>query len=92
MTRVEFDETALIDLTAIVEWYRDVAPGSLDRILADIFRSIRLLSDYPYSGPIVPNETFRRIVTIKYGFKIAYEVAPGEEVIVGIFRFQNRER
>jgi plasmid stabilization system protein ParE len=72
MTRVDFDETALSDLAAIEEWYRDTAPHALDKILADIFRSIRQLSDFPFSGPTVPGEAFRRIVTIKYSFKISY--------------------
>jgi plasmid stabilization system protein ParE len=92
MNRVDFDETALRDLTEIVECYREVAPHSLDRILSDIFRSIRQLSDFPLSGPAVPGEVFRRIVTIKYGFKIAYEVASGEVLIIGIFRYQDRQR
>ena len=39
----------------------------------------------------VPDRSFRRIVTIRYHFKVAYEVDDDRIVILGIFRYQDRE-
>ena len=39
----------------------------------------------------VPDRAFRRIVTIKFHFKIAYELNEHQIVILGIFRYQDRE-
>jgi plasmid stabilization system protein ParE len=71
MSRVSFRKEALADLQAIIAWYEDVAPDSVARILADIYRSIDQLVRYPRSGMQVPQRSFRRIVTLRYHFKIA---------------------
>ncbi len=91
MMTVLFRKEAESDLRAIVEHYETVAPESLDNILADIRRSIDQLVRYPRSGMPVPGRTFRRIVTIKYHFKIAYAIGDGQIVILGIFRYQDRQ-
>ena len=39
----------------------------------------------------LPDRTFRRIVTLRYHFKFAYEIGNDEIVILGIFRYQDRE-
>jgi hypothetical protein len=39
----------------------------------------------------VPDRPFRRIVTLKYHFKIANEIGENRIVILGIFRYQDRE-
>jgi len=91
MNKVIFRREADADLRAIVEWYEGVAPDAVNAILADIYRSIDQLIDFPRSGPKVSGQRFRRIVTQKYHFKIAYLVDPDAVVIIGIFRYQNRE-
>jgi plasmid stabilization system protein ParE len=91
VTRIVFRKEALADLEAITAWYEDVAPDALPRILEDVFRAIDQLAHYPQSGMIVPGRPFRRIVTRRYHFKIAYEIAGDLILILGIFRYQNRE-
>lgn len=91
MMTVLFRQEAEADLRAIVEYYQTVAPESLGNILADIRRSIDQLIRYPRSGMPVPGRTFRRIVTIKYHFKLAYEVRDDRIVILGVFRYQDRD-
>lgn len=88
---VIFREEAAEDLRGIVAWFEDVAPDSVSRILADIYRSIDQLCHYPRSGMAVPGHAFRRIVTLKYHFKVAYRIEGDRIVILGIFRYQNRE-
>ncbi len=91
MKTVIFREEAAEDLRGIIAWYEDVAPHSVDAILADIHRSIDLLCHYPQAGVQVHDHAFRRIVTLKYHFKVAYRIEETSVVILGIFRFQNRE-
>ena len=91
MMTVLFRQEAEADLRAIVEYYETVAPESLCNILADIRRSIDQLIRYPRSGMPVPSRTFRRIVTIKYHFKLAYEVSNDRIVILGVSRYQDRD-
>lgn len=92
MSRIVFRAEALADLEAITTWYDAVAPDAVPRILAEIFRAIDQLARYPHSGMRVPKRSFRRIVTRRYHFKIAYE-AIGEQILVlGIFRYQDRVR
>jgi plasmid stabilization system protein ParE len=91
MRRILFREEAEADLRSIIDYYEDVAPESVANILADIYRSVDLLVDYAHIGMQVPDRPYRRIVTIRYHFKIAYEVGDDRIVILGIFRFQDRE-
>jgi len=88
--RIVFRKRAEADLRAIVEWFENVAPDAVPRILDDIHRSIDLLADFPRAGMRVPETPFRRIVSRRYHFKIAYELAEDSVVIVGVFRFQDR--
>jgi plasmid stabilization system protein ParE len=90
MMKVRFRKSAESDLNGIVEWYDAVAPESLQTVLADIYRSIEQLAAYPRSGPKVPGRNFRRLVTHRFHFKIAYEVDDSSITILGIFRYQNR--
>lgn len=90
MMTVQFRRQAEADLQGIVEWFEGVAPHSVAEILGDIYRSIDQLIDFPRSGTKVPGQRFRRIVTQRYHFKIAYEIEAKSIVVVGIFRFQNR--
>ena len=92
MRRIIFRAEAEEDLRAIIDHYNEVAPESLGNILADIYRSINLLVEYALIGMQVPNRAYRRIVTIRYHFKIAYEVGEDRIIILGIFRFQDRQR
>lgn len=88
--RVRFRPRAIVDLRSILRWYDEVAPESTHRILADIERSINRLKDFPHSGSETGQHDLRRIVTLRYHFKIAYRIEPRRIVVVGIFRHQNR--
>lgn len=89
--RIVFRKEASHDLRGIIDWYNDVGPAVVSGIVADIYRSIDQLTRYPRSGTEVPGRTFRRIVTLRYHFKIAYEVADNRVIILGIFRYQDKE-
>lgn len=91
MTTILFRKEAEADLLSIIGHYRAVAPEAIDNILSDIYRSIDQLAHHPHSGMRVPDRRFRRLVTIKYHFKVAYEVGDDRVVILGIFRYQNRD-
>ena len=83
--RIAFRKEAAADLESIIQWYGEVAPASVGKVLADIYRSIDQLSRYPRSGVQVSSRSFRRIVTLKYHFKIAYEIDKDWIVVLGIF-------
>lgn len=91
MMQIHFRKQAEADLRAIMAYYGDVAPETLSNILADIYRSIDQLAYFPRIGMPVGERDYRRLVTIKYHFKVAYEVGDDRVVILGIFRFQDRE-
>lgn len=89
--RIVFRREAASDLRGIIDWYERHAPDSVGKILADIHRSIEQLRRYPRSGAPVAGRSFRRIVTLKYHFKVAYEIADDRIIVLGIFRYQNRQ-
>jgi plasmid stabilization system protein ParE len=91
MRRIVFRAETEADLRAIIDYYNEVAPESVGNIVTDIYRSINLLLEYALIGMQVPNRAYRRIVTARYHFKIAYEVGEEQIIILGIFRFQDRE-
>ena len=91
MRRIIFRKEAEADLRGIRAYYEDVAPESVGSIMGDIYRSIDQLVHFPHLGMQVENRTYRRIVTLKYHFKVAYEVGEDGVVILGIFRYQDRE-
>lgn len=91
MKTILFRKEAENDLRSVIAYYDGVAPETTATILSDIYRSIDQLTHYPLSGMQVPDRAFRRIVTIKFHFKIAYEVNEHQIVILGIFRYQDRE-
>ena len=91
MMRILFRKEAEIDLRSIIAYYQDIAPESLSNILVDIHRSIDQLSHFPHIGMQVEGRNYRRLVTIKYHFKVAYEVGDDCVIILGIFRYQDRE-
>jgi plasmid stabilization system protein ParE len=91
MTKVLFRAEAEADLRSIIAYFEEHAPDSIGRILSDIQRAIDLLTRFPRAGMQVPERPFRRIVTRKYHFKVAYDVGDdGVIVVLGIFRYQDR--
>lgn len=92
MKNIIFRKQAEHDLCEIIAYYEDVAPATIANILSDIYRSIDQLGLFPHSGMQVPDREYRRIVTIKYHFKLAYEVRTDDIVILGIFRYQDRKQ
>jgi plasmid stabilization system protein ParE len=90
MRPVRFREAAAADLRTIIDYYEDVAPASLENILADIHRSIDRLTLFPKSGMPVPGRSIRRVVTTRYHFKVAYLVEAEQIIVVGIYRYQDR--
>ncbi len=91
MRRIIFRKEAETDLRDIIAYYEDVAPESLANILSDIYRAVDQLVHFPNIGMQVKERGYRRIVTLKYHFKVAYEVSEDRIVILGIFRYQDRE-
>lgn len=88
--QVRFRAKAIADLDKIIQWYDKQAPESTQRIVDDIERAIRRLQQFPHSGPTVGLQDLRRIVTLRYHFKIAYRAMHNSIEIIGIFRFQDR--
>jgi plasmid stabilization system protein ParE len=91
MKRIIFRKEAENDLRAIIDHYNEVAPDSLSNILNDIFSGIDHLVHFPNLGMQVEARSYRRIVTVKYHFKVAYEVGEDRVIILGVFRYQDRE-
>lgn len=90
MRRIIFRKVAEADLRDIISYYEGVAPASAHKILSDIYRSIDQLVHFPHLGMQVEESSYRRLVTLKYHFKVAYELNDDHIVILGIFRFQDR--
>lgn len=91
MKPVRFRREAEHDLREIISYYEDVAPDALRNITDDIWRAIDLVQRYPAIGMAVPEREFRRVVSRRYHFKIAYLDDDTFVTILGIFRFQDRE-
>jgi plasmid stabilization system protein ParE len=91
MMRIIFRKEAEADLRDIICYYENVAPGAVGKILSDIYRSVDQLVHFPHLGMPVEDRHYRRIVTLKYHFKVAYEVGEDQIIILGIFRYQDRE-
>jgi plasmid stabilization system protein ParE len=91
MIALRFRKEAEADLRDIVSYYQDIAPEALPRILDDIHHALRRLQDYPQLGAAVEERSFRRIVTLRYHFKIAYLIEEPFLTVLGIFRYQDRE-
>ena len=89
--QILFRERAEADLRRIMAWFESVAPESSSRILGDIYRTIDFLIDFPRSGMPIQGTPFRRIVSRRYHFKIAYELKHDTVAIVGIYWFEDRE-
>lgn len=89
--RIFFRAEAAADLRSIIAYYEEVAPEALTNILSDIHRSIDQLTHFPHIGMPVSNRSFRRLVTRRYHFKVAYAAREEAILILGIFRYQDRE-
>lgn len=92
MKPIRFRAEAADDLHEIIAYYEDVAPDAAANILNDIYSTVDRLAVYPHSGMQVPDRSYRRAVTLKYHFKIVHEVTDQALIILGIFRYQNREK
>lgn len=88
--RIVFRTEAATDLRSIIAYYEDVAPEALPNILSDIYRSIDQLTRFPRIGMAAQDRTFRRLVSRRYHFKIAYTVEMDRVLILGIYRYQDR--
>jgi plasmid stabilization system protein ParE len=91
MIRILFRKEAETDLRNIISYFEEVAPDSMRNILDDIYHTIDQLVHFPHLGMQVETRSYRRIVTLKYHFKVAYEVGDNSVVILGVFRHQGRE-
>jgi plasmid stabilization system protein ParE len=89
--RAVFRAEAAADLRSIIAYYEETAPEALTNILSDIYRAIDQLTHFPRIGIEIPDRPFRRLVTLKYHFKVAYAVQDDVILILGIFRYQDRE-
>lgn len=89
--RIIFRAEAANDLRSIIAYYEEVAPAALPNILGDIHRSIDQLTHFPHIGMPMQDRSFRRLVTLRYHFKVAYTVQKDAILILGLFRHQDRE-
>lgn len=90
MMHIIFHEEAEPDLLNIISYYEKVAPRSVDGVLEDIFRAVAILENFPQAGPSLIQGPFRRIVSVKYHFKIAYQILDTEIKVIGITRYEAR--
>ena len=91
MKPIRFRREAEHDLREILARFESVAPQALPNIIEDIWRTIDLLRHFPAIGMKVENRPYRRIVSRRYKFKIAYLDEDDVVTVLGIFRFQDRE-
>ena len=90
MKPIKFRRRADRDIEQIIAYYLRLAPETVPTIAADIDRSLGLIEEYPERYQAVAGTAYRRLVTKRYKFKIAYRVRRDAIEIVGIYRFQNR--
>lgn len=90
MKPIKFRLRADRDLERIIAYYLRFAPEAVPAIAADIDRSLGLIEEHPERFQEVPGTPYRRLVTKRYKFKIAYRVRRDIIEILGIYRFQNR--
>ena len=90
MKPIRFRVRADRDIEQIIAYYLRVAPEAVPAIAADVDRSLGLIEDDPERYPAVVGTPYRRLVTKRYKFKVAYRIRPTHIEIVGIYRFQNR--
>lgn len=91
MIVLRFRKEAADDLEEIVRYFEQTAPEALPKILDDIHHGLSRLTEFPRLGAPVPDRDFRRLVTLRYQFKIAYQPDEAVLTVLGIFRFQDRE-
>ena len=90
MNPLRFNPRAGEDFDRIVAYYRQVAPEAVSNISADIEHGLNLIKEHPGRPAVVSGTSFRRYVTPRYHFKIAYRVRRDRIDVLGIYRFQNR--
>lgn len=86
-----FRKEAEVDLEQILAHFGEVAPEALPNIQADIHHALSRLVEFPHLGAPVEGRPFRRLVTLRYRFKIAYLIEGDLLTVLGIFRYQDRE-
>ena len=62
----------------------------MSRIAADIDDALGSIIEAPEMYAKVDRKNYRRYVSHRYRFKIAYRVSRDTVAIIGIYRFQNR--
>jgi len=72
--QVVIDRLAANDLQNIFDYIAERNPQGATNVLADITKTIDLLSDYPNLGRKVKLRSVRIKVTAKYRYRILYEV------------------
>ncbi len=61
-------------------------------VLDDIYDAISMLRSFPMSGRAIAGKPYRRKLTRRYRFNIAYLIEPETIVVLGVFRYQDRDR
>tara|TARA_B100001057_G_C22579164_1_gene844297 strand:+ start:442 stop:720 length:279 start_codon:yes stop_codon:yes gene_type:complete len=88
---IRFRREAEHDLREIIAYFDGVAPEALVRIADDIWRALELIRQFPAIGVRIEGRSFRRVVSRRYKFKIAYLNERDCVTVLGIFRHQDRE-
>lgn len=89
--RVQFAQSALDDLTAILDWYEEqAAPDVGRRLVGEIFGRVESLVDHPDMGRVVPEfgQPFLREL-IHPPFRIVYRRDP---TVISVVRVWCSER
>ena len=92
MRTIVFRRSALADLDTRATYFDAIDPDIMQRIVADIERAVARLAQFPRSGEAIARTGLRRIVSRRYRFTVSYLVGPERIEIVGVFRFQDRDR
>lgn len=91
MKPIRFRRDSEHDLREMLAYFEGVSPEILPNITEDIWRSLDLLAHFPAIGMKAEDRPYRRIVSRRYKFKIAYLDEDEAVTVLGIFRYQDRE-
>lgn len=85
---IEFSESAVADLEAILDWYVEQAAEEVGRrLVTDVFDRVQALEDHPDIGRIVPEFDQHWLRELIFPpFRIVYKRGPEQIRIVRVWR------
>lgn len=82
--KVVFERAALEDLQEIFDYISERSPDGAVNVLEDIRRAVELTGDAPFLGRALKRRSSRMRVSLKYRYRILYEVEDDRVRIVQI--------